>query len=357
MAAKNYYDILGVKKDVSKDELKKAFYKLAHKYHPDKKDGDEVKFKEANEAYQTLSDDQKRQQYDAYGSTGPGAGPQGGGGFGGFNAQDFGDMQFDFGDLGDMFGDFFGGGRGGNRKARGADITIEILLSFEEAVFGTKRTVQLTRNTPCVTCKGEGAAPGSKMLTCTKCNGAGKIRDTRASFLGGMAFVRTCDTCDGVGKIPEKKCETCKGVGFNRKRDDIELPIPSGIQDGETLQMTGAGDGVKGGSAGNLYIRVAVQKHAIFARSGDNLVMKMPIKLSDALLGAHYPIDSLDGRVSLDIPEGTQSGTVLRIPNKGVPKGRSTTRGDILVTVDVKIPQKINKKTRDIIDELRKEGF
>ena len=363
MAAKNFYETLGVSKNASKDELKKAFYKLAHTYHPDKKGGDEAKFKEVNEAYQTLSDDTKRKQYDTFGQASNGqTGPQGGAGFGGFDFSGFqngGGFNINMDDVGDIFGDIFGGfggGGGRTRKPRGDDMQIEILLSFEEAIFGTKRKIQVSRVATCDTCHGNGAAKGSVMKTCTTCNGSGKIKDSRMSFFGG-AIVRTCDACLGSGKVPEKKCDTCKGAGVQRKREELEIEIPHGLQDGETLRMTEMGDSVKDGMSGDLYIRIAVQKHAHFVRSGDNLVMKLSIKLSDAILGATHTIESLDGKVRLEIPEGTQSGTVLRVVGKGVPRARKQDRGDVLITIDVHIPKKINKKTKDIVEGLKREGF
>lgn len=360
MAAKNFYETLGVSKNASKDELKKAFYKLAHTYHPDKKGGDEAKFKEVNEAYQTLSDDTKRKQYDTFGQASNGqAGPQGGTGFGGFDFSGFqngGGFNINMDDIGDIFGDFFGGGGGRSRKPRGEDISVEILLSFEEAVFGTTRKIHLNKVHSCKTCAGSGASKGSKLKTCGTCNGSGKVRDSRMSFFGG-AMVRTCETCIGTGKVPEEKCKTCHGAGVERKREEIDIQVPHGIEDGQMLKMQGMGDFVKDGTPGDLYIRIAVQKHAHFARSGDNLVTKLSIKLSDAILGGTHSIESLDGKIELKIPEGTQSGTVIRVPGKGVPRARAKDRGDILITVEVKIPAKLSKKTKEMVEGLREEGL
>lgn len=363
MAGKNYYEILGVSKSASKDEIKKAFYKLAHKYHPDKKDGDEAKFKEVNEAYQTLSDDIKRKQYDTYGQTfNGGAGPQSGGPFGGFDFSGFqngGGFNINVDDLGDMFGDFFGGfgGSGGRgRKPKGQDISIEILISFKESVFGADRKIQLTRVVLCNTCDGNGAKKGTALKTCSTCKGAGKVQDSRMSFFGGV-LVRTCDTCEGSGKVPEEKCTHCKGAGVERKKEDIEVAIPAGIEDGQTLKLGGYGDAVKNGAPGDLYVYIRVEKDARFSRSGDNLVLKHAIKLSDAILGGTHTIESLDGKVELPIKEGTQSGTVVRIKDKGVPRGRSKERGDLLVTLEVKIPEKLSKKAKEYVEGLQKEGF
>lgn len=248
--SKNYYDVLGVGKSASKEEIKKAFYKLAAKYHPDKKGGDEAKFKEVNEAYQTLSDDKKRKEYDTYGQTFNGAGGNGNGfggfgGFGGFNQGDFSDMQFDFGDLGDIFGDMFGGGfSGGSRQKRGRDISLEIDVPFTEAVFGTERTVMITKVSTCEVCDGTGAKHGSKKKTCATCNGQGKMHDVKKTFMGNFQTVRTCTTCNGVGQVPEERCSTCKGNGVYNKREDVVISVPAGISNGEMIRMTGMGEAI-----------------------------------------------------------------------------------------------------------------
>lgn len=360
MAGKNYYDILGVKKNASKEELKKAFYKLAHKYHPDKKDGDEVKFKEANEAYQILSDDQKRKQYDTYGQTFSGSGPQSGGFGGGFDFSGFqngGGFNINVDDLGDIFGDFFGGfGGGRSKKARGADINVDILLSFEEFVFGAKRNLQITRNVSCDTCSGNGAAPSSKLKKCSACGGDGKIRDTRASFLGGISMVRTCDICSGSGSIPEYPCKTCGGSGVTRKREEIAVDIPGGVGHGETLQMTGAGEMVKNGVPGNLYINIRVEPHKLFKREGYDIMYKHSISVTDAILGAKQKIKTLDGEQELTIKEGSNHGSIIRMNGKGVPHPNGR-RGDFVVVLDLKIPQKVSKKAREALETLKEEGL
>lgn len=359
MAAKNYYDTLGVSKSASKDEIKKAFYKLAHKYHPDKKDGDEAKFKEVNEAYQTLSDDTKRKQYDTYGQTFNGAGPQGqGGGFGGFDFSGFqngGGFNINMDDIGDIFGDFFGGGGRRTRKPQGSDISVEVLISFEESVFGAKRTLQMTKNATCEICTGSGAAPSSKMKTCDTCKGQGKVRDTQASFFGNIATVRICSTCKGTGKIPEQKCKTCSGDGITRKREELTIEIPKGIQNGETLQMQGGGESIKDGTPGDLYVRVKVEPHKLFRREGYDIIYKHSVNVSDALLGAHQTIKTLDGDHKLDIPEGSAHGSVIKISGKGVPNDRGK-RGDFVVVVDLKMPHKLSKKARELIEKLKEEG-
>jgi molecular chaperone DnaJ len=358
--SKDYYEILGVPKGASKDELKKAFHKLAHKYHPDKNKGDDKKFKEVNEAYQTLSDEKKRAQYDQFGSAGPGfnqGGFQGGqGGFGGFDFSQ-GGVEFDMGDIGDIFGDFFGGGmRGGRQQVRrGRDISTELHISFSEAVFGVNRKILFTKQSHCDICKGNGAQPGSGMETCSKCNGQGQVHETRRSFLGAFSQVVTCGECSGSGKIPKEKCHSCKGVGVKRKEEEVEVGVPAGIKDGEMIRMTGMGEAVAKGTAGDLYIRILVKPHHVFKRHGTDLIMTLDIKLTDALLGSTYPIETLDGKIEMKIPEGINHGEVLRIRDKGVPHGNK--RGDLLVTVRIKLPTKLSKKAREEIEKLKEEGL
>ncbi len=359
---KNYYDTLGVKKDASKDEIKKAFYKLAAKYHPDKKDGDEAKFKEINEAYQTLSDDKKRKEYDTYGQTFNGQGPFGNGsgfgGFGGFNQGDFQDMQFDFGDLGDIFGDMFGGGFGGSRPKRGRDISLEIDVPFTEAVFGTERNVLISKVATCDTCSGKGARPGTKMKTCSTCNGQGKVHDVKRTFMGNFQTVNTCSACYGVGQVPEEKCSSCKGHGVLNKREEINIAVPAGISNGEMIRMTGMGEAVQGGTTGDLYVKINVIPHKLWKREGNDLVITHEIKLTDALLGAKHSIVGLDGDISFEITEGASTGEVLRVKGRGVPhlheKGK---RGDVLIKLHIRMPKKLSKKAVAFIEGLKEEGL
>lgn len=361
MATKDYYNLLGVEKSASKDDIKKAFYKLAAKYHPDKKGGDEAKFKEINEAYQTLSDEKKRKEYDTYGQTFNGAGPQGGGyggGFGGFNQSDFADMQFDFGDLGDIFGDMFGGGMGAQRQKRGRDISLEIDVPFSEAIFGTERNVLLTKVATCVTCTGSGAKPGTKKKTCTTCNGQGKVHDVKRTFMGNFQSVRTCDTCNGVGQIPEEKCHDCKGNGVLNKREEVNIGIPAGISNGEMIRMTGMGEAVAQGVTGDLYVKINVTPHKIWKREGNDLVITHEIKLTDALLGVKHAIDGLDGKIDIEVLGGASTGEVLRVKGRGVPhiheKGK---RGDVLVKLNIAMPKKLSKKATAYIAGLQEEGL
>lgn len=360
---KNYYEILGVPKNASKDEIKKAFRKLAHEYHPDKKGGNAEKFKEVNEAYSVLSDDEKRAQYDnfsrAYGSS------TGQGGFQGnwediFRQSGFGQGGFDFAqgddsfgwDLGDIFGEFFGGG--GRKQKRGRDISIDIELTFEESVFGAERHILLNKVSVCEACSGSGAKKGSEMAECKTCNGRGKIREIKRSIFGSIEMTRTCDACGGEGKIPKERCSSCGGLGILKKEKEVKIKIPGGIDNGEMIRLSGEGEAIKGGVSGDLYIKVHVKKHKIFKKEGNDLVMNLDVKLSDAILGAEYKVETLDGILPLKIPEGTETGDILSIKGKGIPSGSK--RGDILVKIRVIIPKKLSKAAREFIEKLRKEG-
>ncbi len=351
---KNYYDILGVDKKASKDEIKKAFRKLAHKYHPDKKGGDEVKFKEVNEAYQVLSDDKKRTEYDTYGQafSGGQGGFSGTYGFGGqgFNAQDFAGMEFD---MGDIFNNFFGGGRS-NQIRRGRDISIDVQISFEDAIFGTERKIVITKPSLCSACDGSGAEKGASMKICSSCNGQGKIHETKRSILGTFTTQRICDTCMGSGKIPEKKCGTCRGEGIVKGQYEASVKIPAGIESGEMIRLSGQGEAVQFGVPGDLYIKVNVTPHKVFVRDGSNLVMSLDIKLSDALLGAEYSVNTLDGTIKLKVPAGVSIGEILRVRGKGVPIGNS--RGDLLIKLNILLPKKLSRKAKKAVEELRGEG-
>ncbi|MEK7140684.1 MAG: DnaJ domain-containing protein, partial [Patescibacteria group bacterium] len=271
--SKDYYNILGVDKGASKDEIKKAFYKLAHKYHPDKKEGNETKFKEVNEAYQVLSDDSKRSKYDQFGSGFEGFSAQGGPASG-WDFSDFaqgfqnGETEFDFGNLNDIFSDFFTGGMGGGRTQvrRGRDISTEIQVPFADAIFGTNRKILITKTSQCSTCHGSGAKEGSKMETCKRCNGQGKIREEKRSFLGVISTTKICEKCLGAGEGPKELCEMCRGAGVMRKEEEISIVIPPGIRDGEMIRMSGIGEAVSKGTAGDLYIKINVAPHAVFKR-------------------------------------------------------------------------------------------
>lgn len=361
--AKDYYDILGVSKNSSKEEIKKAFHKAAHKYHPDKNNGDDKKFKEVNEAYQTLSDDQKKAQYDRFGAGYQNMGGGAGGYNGGFNPNDYGfdfsgfSQGFEGADLGDIFSDFFGGG--GNRRSqqkRGRDITTEMNITFEESIFGIEREVIITKTSTCNSCIGTGAKSGTKMKKCSTCNGQGSIRENKQTILGVMSTQKVCTTCEGQGEIPEEKCPHCKGHGVERRDENISIKIPAGINNGEMVRLSQMGEAVRGGVSGDLYIRVYVSKHKLFSREGNNLILPLSIKLTDALLGIDYTIETLDGNVTIKIPAGINHGEILRVKEKGVPLGKSK-RGDLLIPIKIAIPQKLSKKEKELIVELQKEGL
>lgn len=369
--SKDYYKILGVEKNASEADIKAAFRKLAHQHHPDKNGGDDKKFKEVNEAYQTLSDKQKRAQYDQFGSEGPGGfggagggnpfGGQGGQGFGGFDFGNFDFSQFQQGgaggfefDLGDLFGGAFGGqgfGGGRGRTRRGNDIETQVRITFKESVFGTEKKITLNKVSTCKTCHGTGGKPGTKMNTCTVCNGQGRVQKVQHTILGDMQTVVSCDACFGSGKVPEETCETCRGAGVVRDKEEILVTIPAGLSNGDTLRMNGAGEAIPHGTAGDLFIHVAIEAHPTFKRMGNDLIMAKEISLTDALLGATYDIEMLDGTERLQVPEGTNTGDQLKIKGRGVVHGRS--RGDLIVGIKVKMPKRLSKKTREAIEALR----
>ncbi len=358
LMAKDYYQILGVDKKASQDDIKKAFRKLAHKHHPDK-GGDDATFKEVTEAYAILGDEKKRREYDTYGQSFPGggAGPQGNP-FGGFDFSQFqqgfgqGGVQFDFGDL---FGDMFGGGAA--RTPRGRDISIDLEIPFKDAAFGTERTVLLAKVSTCDLCMGSGAKPGTELETCKTCNGSGQVHEVRNSILGQFASVRPCTACDGSGKIPKEKCPTCKGHGVLRKEEEIKISIPAGIDNGEMIRMPRQGEAVKNGVAGDLYVKVHVKPHAIFKREGANLVMDLPVKLTDALLGTTVSIETLEGKtLEVKIPVMKRAEELLRVRSKGIPTGGSS-RGDLIIRLEVALPQKLSGKAKKSVDELKAEGL
>jgi molecular chaperone DnaJ len=353
---KDYYEVLGLEKGASRDEVKKAFRKLAAEYHPDKKTGDEAKYKEITEAYAVLGDEKKKAEYDRYGHAAAG----GGAGFGGFNWADFqqgfggqgGSFEFDLGDIFENFG--FGGGR--SKQARGRDISIDINLSFSEAVFGVTRSVLLTKNSACTHCDGTGAKKGTAQTTCTTCNGNGKIRETKQSIMGTFQTVRECATCHGTGKVPKERCPHCAGAGVMRAEEEITIKVPAGIESGEVIRMTGRGEAMPHGVPGDLYIKVHVEGHATIKRDGSTLYSKLGVKFTDALLGAEYKVETLEGPITLTIPAGITHGELLRIKGKGVPvDGR--TRGDFMVRVEINFPKSLSKSAKKLVEELKKEGL
>lgn len=352
---KDYYGVLGVQKTATKDEIKKAFHKLAHKYHPDKTTGDAEKFKEVSEAYSILSDDKKRAEYDSYGrvfSDGAGAGGFTGAGFDFSNFQDAFQNGFGF-DFGDVFSDFFSGGAG--RMRRGRDISIDLELTFKESIFGVRRKVLLAKTATCETCRGSGAQPGSELTTCGHCNGTGKLHESSASFFGTITMEAPCRFCHATGKIPKEKCHTCRGEGVYRKQEEVEIMVPSGIEGGEMIRLTGAGEAIAGGAPGDLYVKVHVRPDPRFKKDGPNLVTELTVKLSDALLGSEYAIATLDGDDTVTIPPGVSHGELLRIPGKGVPNARGK-RGDLFVKVKIVLPSKLSREAKKLIEKLKEEG-
>lgn len=365
----DYYKVLGIEKRASKDDIKRAFHKLAHKFHPDKNNGDEKRFKEVNEAYQILSDDKKRAEYDTYGRVfsdgagpGPGAGDYGGGGGFGF---DFGDIFRNAQGAGgnpnleDLFQGFFGGGArsGGSRRSRrGRDISIDLEVSFSESIFGTDRKVLISKVAACEVCGGTGAKKGSAVIKCDKCGGKGKILESRRSILGSFTTESECSHCRGKGEMSKEICVNCHGEGALKKDEELNISIPSGIEDGEMIRLNGQGEAMPKGIPGDLYIKIHVEKHPVFHREGSDLTMDLHIKLSDALLGATYDVTTLDGDIKLKIPQGVSFGEILRVKGRGVPLDKYR-RGDILIRILIKMPTKISKKAMEIVDKLKEEGL
>lgn len=359
--SKDYYKTLGVDKSASADEIKKAFRKTAHKYHPDKKDGDEAKFKEANEAYQVLSDDKKRTQYDQFGSAGPnpfgGQTGQQGGGFGGFDFSGFqqgGAGGFDFGDidLGDIFGGF-GGGRRSSRKRKGSDMQMRMEIEFTESIFGASKRINLDRKKSCTDCEGTGAESDSGMKTCGQCDGQGKIQK---QMMGIFATVAECPTCQGHGEVPKIQCKKCKGGGVVHEADSLEFTIPAGIKHGDTLRITGRGEAIKNGPAGDLFVQVLVRSHTKYKRNGLDLITELEIPISDAVLGAKPTLTLLDeSKIDIKIPAGTSHGTTLRVSGKGIVTDRM--KGNLMVQVKIKVPKKLSKKAKEAMEILQTEGY
>lgn len=352
--AKDYYDLLGISSSASPEEIKKAYRKKAHEFHPDKRGGDEAKFKEINEAYQVLGNAERRREYDQFGTT-FGEGGQG------FRWQDFGgfrteNINFDFGDIGDIFGDFFGMGRAPRarqRVERGQDIETELEVDFRDAVFGAEKSLELDKTVPCEKCDGSGAEPGSTVDTCSTCQGSGQVDQVQRTLLGSIRTRRVCPVCEGEGKTFSKQCSRCNGQGIEKAAKRLSVKIPPGIENGQTIRLSGEGEaGLKGGPAGDLFLSVRVRPDKEFMRDGDDIRSKVEIAFSQAALGANVKVNTLDGAGTLKIPSGTQSGEVITIRGKGVPHLRSRGRGDHLVEVIVKTPKKLSKKQKELLEEL-----
>lgn len=355
MTQRDYYEVLGVKKDASADEIKKAFRKAAVQHHPDKEGGDETKFKEVNEAYEVLKDAQKRQRYDQFGHAGVGGGAAGGGspfeGFGGFNGQN---VHFDFGGggFGDIFSQFFGGGDGRSAgPKRGRDVEAALQLSFEEAVFGVEETITLDMDDECSHCKGTTVEPGHSMKTCDTCHGAGQQTRVMNTMFGPIQQQTVCETCQGTGKVPEKVCTVCHGRGTERRKQTITLKVPAGIDDGATIRLRERGEAIGGGGRGDLHVQIRVKAHKKFTREGDIILSEEHVSMVDAALGTEIDVDTVDGSVRMKVPAGTQSGTDFKLSAHGVPHLRSDKRGPHIVQVIVDTPTKLTKKQKALLGD------
>ncbi|MFD2637487.1 molecular chaperone DnaJ [Piscibacillus salipiscarius] len=348
MSKRDYYEVLGVSKDASKDEIKKAYRKLARKYHPDVSQEENAadKFKEVKEAYEVLSNAQKRQQYDQFGHAGTQQGA-GQGGFGGFE---------DFGDFGDIFDMFFGGGgrrsRDPNAPRQGQDLQYTMEIDFEEAIFGKETTIEIPKEETCDTCDGSGAKPGTSVHTCQHCNGTGQLNVEQNTPFGRVVNRRVCHHCQGSGKQVEEKCNTCGGDGKVKTRKKIDIRIPAGVDDGQQIRVTRqGGPGVNGGPSGDLYVVIRVRRHEFFERDGDDILCEMPITFTQAALGDEIEVPTVHGRVKLKVPAGTQTGTHFRLKGKGAPNVHGHGQGDQHILVKVIVPKKLNDKQKELLRE------
>lgn len=367
MANKDYYEVLGISRDASEADIKKEYRKLAMKYHPDKNKGNkeaEEKFKDINEAYQVLSDPEKKEQFDRFGTTDFNGGGSGAGGFGA-----------GMGGFEDIFDSFFGGGFGGSSRSRrdaprrGADLEYSINLTFEEAVFGVEKEVSIAKNETCDTCRGTGAKPGTNQKTCDRCGGTGQVKYQRNTPLGSFVSTSTCDKCAGSGKIIEEKCTKCRGKGTVRNNKKISINIPAGVDNGNVLPLRGQGEpGENGGPMGDLYINIRVLPHVKFKRKGFDINIEEHVTFGKAVLGTELKVETIDGEVKYKIPEGTQSGTVFRLRGKGVQRVNGRGRGDQYVKVIVDVPKNLTDKQKqslfdymeaggEKVDETHKESF
>lgn len=351
---RDYYELLGIQKGASDEEIKKAYRKMAKKYHPDLNKGDaeaEQMFKDVNEAYSVLSDPQKKSRYDQFGHAGvdPSYGAGGGGGFGGFGGMDF--------DVSDIFSSFFGGGFGGgasrrNAPIQGEDREVRLNISFEEAVFGCEKEIKFNRIEMCDDCKGSGAAKGTSPETCSKCSGTGQVRVQQRTPFGVMQTQRTCDACGGKGKTVKTPCTSCSGTGYVRKHKSFTVNIPAGINDGQSITLRSQGDaGRNGGPSGDLYVTVSVAKHKLFNRDGMNIYYDIPITFAEAALGAKINIATLEGEEEYNIPEGTQPGTVFTLKNRGVTEIKGSRRGNLSFRAVVEVPKNLSSKQKELLKE------
>ena len=349
---RDYYEVLGVQKGATDAEIKKAYRKMAKENHPDLHPGDkdaEARFKEINEAYEVLSDSEKKARYDQFGFAGVDPSYGGGGYGGGF------DGSFDFGDLGDIFGSFFGGGFGGGGRARsgpqrGESLRTRLTITFEEAAFGCEKEVSIDRVEQCETCKGTGAAPGTSPETCPACGGSGQVQQRRQTPMGVFATTGPCPRCGGTGKIIASPCKDCGGSGQVRRRKTLKVTIPAGIDNGQIISLRGQGSaGKNGGPAGDLQIVITVQPHQLFRRDGADVYCNAPITFTQAVLGGEMEIPTIDGKVKYDIPEGTQTGSTFRLKGKGIPNVNGRGRGDQYVTVYIETPRNLNREQKEAL--------
>ena len=362
--AKDYYEILGVPKNATDDQIKKAYRRQAHQYHPDKQGGDEKKFKEINEAYQILSDKQKRGQYDQFGTTFEQA--QGQGGFGGFNGfRDFSGFADAFSgadfDLGDIFSGIFSGqknrsGRTSSRARRGKDISLEVQIGLEEAFTGIDKDIEIYKAVVCSKCKGEGGDSGSKIETCSNCKGAGSVSKTRSAGFFSFTSSEMCSVCRGRGKKPEKLCSQCGGDGRINESVNIKVKIPAGIESGQIIKLSGQGEAAAfNGQAGDLYLTIYIKKHSKFIRKNDDVYYDLIIHFTQAALGDKIEIPTLEGSIRLKIPAGIDSGEIISLRGKGMPKFQRRGRGDMLVRIFIKKPKNLSRKARNMMEEMRDE--
>ncbi len=359
MTKRDYYEVLGVGKGASADEIKKSFRRAAVQHHPDKEGGDEAKFKEINEAYEVLKDDKKRQRYDQFGHAGVGGASGGGNPFEGFSGQGQ-NINFDFGDLGlgDIFGSFFGGGQSarGGRQARGRDVETTVEISFEKAVFGTEVDLNLNLEDNCAHCKGSTVEPGHEMKTCDKCKGSGQVIAHVRTIFGNIQQATVCPTCHGRGKVPEKHCTVCNGKGTKAQKQEIGLKIPAGIDDGATIRLREHGEAIVGGPKGDLYVNIRVKPHKKFTREGDLILSEEDVDMVDAALGTDIQVATVDGPVRMKVPAGTQSGTDFKLSGHGVHHLKSDSRGAHIVTINVQIPTKLSKQQTEILEDFKKSA-
>lgn len=353
MAQRDYYEILGVSKTASADEIKKAFRRAAIESHPDR-GGDEAKFKEVNEAYEVLKDPAKRQRYDQFGHAGVG-GSSAGAGYGGFDFGGAQNVNFDFGDLGlgDIFSSFFGGGPAGGQRQpdRGRDVETRVEISFEQAVFGTEVELSLNLDDVCEHCKGTSAEPGYELKKCETCGGSGQVVRVTRTVFGNIQQASICPTCRGKGKIPEKECSVCHGKGTQTKRQKVMLKVPAGVDDGATIRLREHGEATAGGKKGDLYVNIRVKPHKKFTREGDLILSDEHIDIVTASLGGEIEVDTVDGPVTMKIPAGTQSHSDFKLSNHGVPHLRGNSRGAHIVTVVVDTPTKLSKEQQDLLKQ------